>query len=148
MSKEKLALNHALMIEMIRKQGYSDGDLLALLKKGNSEDFTTFGEGIPDWKTLLNFYHKNTVKVTNAIQSGYRITFLTKGALKSLLGIKFDMHENTDFEDTGVSLEKVRLSSDQLNELQAVISCNWQIVEEAQNEGMHDLKIELTYKTE
>jgi hypothetical protein len=148
MTKETLALNHALMIEMIRKHGYSNGEILSLLEKGISEEFTTFGEGIPDWQTLIDFYRMNTEKVTNAIQSGYRITFLTKGALKSLLGIKFDLQENTDFADSGVSVENLTLSTHQLNELQEVISCNWQIVEESQREGIHHLKIELTYKPE
>jgi hypothetical protein len=148
MTKETLALNHALMIEMIRKHGYSNGDLLALLEKGSSDEFAPFGEGIPDWQTLIDFYRMNTEKMTNAIQSGYRISFLTKGALKSLLGIKFDLQENADFEDSGVSVENLTLSTNQLNELQEVISCNWKIIEESQNEGMHHLKIELTYKPE
>ncbi len=143
MQKERLALNHALMIEMVRSNGVHDSDILQMLENENSTEFERFGEGIPDWQTLIDFYNNNPGRIRNAILKGYRITFLTKGALKSLLGIKFGLERDVAFRDGGFYLGQVRLSGNQVNELKEIISANWQVIEELQNDGMYELRIAL-----
>ncbi|WP_059172520.1 hypothetical protein [Bacillus sp. FJAT-27445] len=143
MQKERLALNHALMIEMVRSNGVQDSEILKMVENGNSTEFERFGEGIPDWQTLIDFYNNNPEKIRSAILKGYRITFLTKGALKSLLGIKFGLERDVEFRDGGFYLDQVKLSGNQLNELKEIISANWQVIEEHQTDGMYELKIAL-----
>ncbi|RDU36059.1 hypothetical protein DRW41_15845 [Neobacillus piezotolerans] len=143
MQKERLALNHALMIEMVRSNGVQDSEFLQMLENGNSAGFERFGEGIPDWQTLIDFYNGDPDKLRNAIQTGYRITFLTKGALKSLLGIKFGLERDVAFRDGGYYLDQVKLSGNQLKELKEIISANWEIIEENQNDSMYELRIAL-----
>lgn len=148
MEKIKLALNHALMLEMIRAKGFSNPTIVALLSKKNVELLESIGEGIPSWTTLVDYYHMNQDKFHMALREGYEISFLTKGALKSLLAIKFEMKEGVDFVDTGEFLDKVKFSSDNLQALREVISKNWSIVvlEEDSEQDRIVVKIELTYK--
>jgi len=67
LSREKLALNHALMIEMIRSKEVADLEIIELLKNADSKEFTPYGEGIPDWQTFIDFYRNHSEKVKNAI---------------------------------------------------------------------------------
>lgn len=152
MEKEMLALNYALMLEMLKAKEFSNATIIALLNEGNEELLESIGEGIPTWKTLVDYYHLNKTKIHRAIKEGYEITFLTKGGLKSLLLFRFGLKEGEDFVDTGDHLEKVNLTSDQLQELREVISKNWTIVvtdvvtDEDSELDMNVITIELTYK--
>lgn len=148
MEKEMLALNYALMLEMLKAKEFSNATIIALLSQGNEELLESIGEGIPTWKTLVDYYHLNKAKIHRALKEGYEITFLTKGGLKSLLLFRFGLKEGEDFTDTSEYLENVILSSDQLQELREVISKNWTIIvkEEDPEEDINVLKIELTYK--
>lgn len=140
---EKIALNYALMIEMIRMHNVSNEEMTALLELGNSESLEKFGEGIPDWQTLINFYQQNKEKISAVINDDYQITFLTKGALKSFLRFKYHLEENIDFQDNGQGLDHVKISPDALNSLKLKISKNWTIVHMPNQE---QIKIELTHK--
>ena len=148
MEKVKLALNYALMIEMLKAKEFSGPTIVALLNEGNEELLDSIGEGIPSWKTLVDYYHQNKAKFHQAIKEGYEITFLTKGALKSLLSIKFSMNEGEDFVDTGEFLDEVKITSDNLKVLRDVISKNWTIVMLDGNieQDTYRVKIELTHK--
>lgn len=148
MEKVRLALNYGLMLEMIRAKGLDNEAISALLHEGNEEVLESLGEGIPTWKTLVDFYQLNKVKVDQAIKEGYEMSFLTKGALKSLLTIKFAMKEGEDFVDTGEFLDRVKITSNNLQTLREVIAKNWTIVllEEDLAQEVHMVKIELTYK--
>jgi hypothetical protein len=148
MEKVKLPLNYALMLEMMKAKEFSGSTIVALLNEGNEELLESMGEGIPSWKTLVDYYHQNKAKLHQAIKEGYEITFLTKGTLKSLLSIKFAMNEGEDFVDTGESLDEVKISTDNLQILREVISKNWTIVmlDGNMDEDTCQVKIELTHK--
>jgi hypothetical protein len=148
MEKIKLALNYALMLEMMKAKGFSSPTIVALLSEGNEELLESIGEGIPSWKTLVDYYHLHKDKFHKALKEGYKISFLTKGALKSLLAIMFEMKEGVDFVDTGEYLDKVKFSSDNLQSLREVISNNWSIVvlEEDSEQDSVVVNIELTHK--
>lgn len=136
------------MLEMMKAKEFSGSTIVALLNEGNEELLESMGEGIPSWKTLVGYYHQNKAKLHQAIKEGYEITFLTKGTLKSLLSIKFEMNEGEDFVDTGESLDEVKISTDNLQMLREVISKNWTIVmlDGNMDEDTCRVKIELTHK--
>ncbi|MDQ1144571.1 hypothetical protein QE429_001398 [Bacillus sp. SORGH_AS 510] len=147
MEKVKLALNYALMLEMMKAKGFDNPTIVDLLNEGNEEKLESIGEGIPSWKTMVDFYQGNKEKCHQAITSGYEFSFMTKGSLKSLLAIKFGMKEGEDFIDKGEFLDQVSMTSENLQVLQDMISKNWTIVEqESSVQDKHLLKIELTYK--
>ena len=148
MEKVKLALNYALMLEMIKAKEFSGPTIVALLNEGNEELLESIGEGIPSWKTLVDYYHSNKEKFHLALKHGYEIGFLTKGALKSLLSIKFGMKEGEDFLDTGEYLKGVKMTGNHLQELRDTIATNWTIVPKEENTeiDIHIIDIELTYK--
>lgn len=148
MEKVKLALNYALMLEMMMAKGQNPQEVILLLEEGNEAILENFGEGIPTWGTLVEYYQENKAKCRRAIEEGYEITFLTKGALKSLLTIKFQMKEDEDFVDTGEFLKDVKMTGENLQALREVISKNWTIVLQGENinPDFYTLKIELTYK--
>lgn len=140
---EKIALNYALMIEMIRMHHVSNEEITTLLEVGISESFEKFGEGIPDWQTLIDYYQQNKEKITAVIHDDYQITFLTKGALKSLLKFKYQLEENKDFQDNGQGLDNVKISPDSLNSLRLRMAKNWTIVDLPDQK---QIQIELTHK--
>ncbi|WP_066258456.1 hypothetical protein [Neobacillus drentensis] len=148
MEKVKLALNYALMLEMMKAKGFNNSTIVALLNKGDEELLESIGEGIPTWKAMVDYYNGNKVKCHQAIKSGYEFSFLTKGALKSLLSIKFGMKEGEDFVDTGEFLNTVKMTGENLQTLREMISKNWTIVlqDEDKEQDMYLLKIELTFK--
>ncbi|MEH7374990.1 MULTISPECIES: hypothetical protein [Bacillaceae] len=148
MEKVKLALNYALMLEMMKAKGFNNPTIVALLNEGNEELLESIGEGIPSWKSMVDYYHGNKQKCHQAIKSGYEFSFLTKGALKSLLAIKFGMKEGEDFVDNGEFLDTVKMPADNLQTLRNMIAKNWTVVlqEEDKGQDMYQLKIELTYK--
>ncbi|MGG1676796.1 hypothetical protein ACIFOT_13750 [Neobacillus sp. NRS-1170] len=148
MEKVKLALNYALMLEMMKAKGFNNPTIVALLNEGKEELLESMGEGIPTWKSLIDYYHMNKDKCHQALKEGYEFSFMTKGALKSLLNIKFAMNEGEDFVDTGEFLDTVKMTSDNLEALREMIAKNWTIVlqEENYSEDVHLLKIELTHK--
>lgn len=141
----KIALNYALMLEMIRESGRSNDEIIELLEQGNSGLFDELGEGIPDWQTLIDYYHKNKEVLTSALYEEYEITFLTKGALKSLLKIKYHLAEGADFQDNGEVLNNIKLSSEQIQSLRTIIAKNWTIHEINKMDGQDNqlLRIEL-----
>lgn len=143
MGKSKLALNYALMLEMLRANGFSGQEIINLLEEGDAKFLERFGEGIPSWKVMVDYYVNNREKCRDALTIGYEISFLTKGALKSLLSIKFGLKESVDFIDTGEFLDQVKITDENLQALQEMISMNWTIVPLENN---HMYKIELTYK--
>lgn len=148
MEKVKLALNYALMLEMIKAKEFSGPTIVSLLNEGNEELLESLGEGIPSWKTLVDYYHSNKDKFHQALKHGYEIGFLTKGALKSLLSIKFGMKEGEDFSDTGEYLKGVKMTGDHLQALREIIAMNWTIIPQVENtaDDIHIIDIMLTYK--
>ncbi|MCU9614861.1 hypothetical protein OEV98_15055 [Caldibacillus lycopersici] len=133
------------MIERIRMHGVSNEAMLKMLETADETVFSAYGEGIPDWQTLITFYENNQEKVKAMIQEGYQISFLTKGALKNLLRLKYCLLEQEDFDDCGDYLEIHQISEKDRQSLKQTIAKNWTIIEQP-NSNM--VKIELTYKPE
>ena len=144
----KIALNYALMLEIIRESGRSNDEIIELLDQENSQLFNVFGEGIPDWQTLIDYYKKNQEIIKGMLYKEYEITFLTKGALKSLLRIKYRLAENIDFQDNGEILDNIRISSEHLDSLRIVIAKNWTIheINKEEKKNLQTIRIELTNK--
>ena len=140
----KIALNYALMIEIIRESGRSNDEIIELLDQENSQLFNVFGEGIPDWQTLIDYYKRNKENIKSMLDDEYEITFLTKGALKSLLRIKYQLTEGTDFQDNGEILDNVKISNKKLESLRTILAKNWTIHEK---QNPHEIRIELTNRT-
>lgn len=142
------------MLEMLKAKGFNNPTIIALLSEGNEELLDSIGEGIPTWKTLVDYYYLNQAKCHRALKEGYEITFLTKDGLKSLLSIMFEMKEGEDFIDTGEYLDQVKMTDDNLQTLRGVFSKNWtiSILEETSAEEDSDeedtwiVKIEITHK--
>ncbi|USK52723.1 hypothetical protein LIS82_13835 [Cytobacillus solani] len=146
MSREKIALNYALMIEMIRRSGTTDLKMIHLLKNGISKDFTPNGEGIPDWQTFIDFYRTHSERLEKAILNGYKITFLTKNALKRLLKIKYGLEENIDYQVFEDYLDGLVFTKSQFDDLQNTISINWKVIDKNSINEKHHIKIELHYR--
>lgn len=134
------------MIEMVRMHGVKNDEIKSLLEKGDSKELDAFGEGIPDWQTLIDYYQHHKNKVISVIHDQYQITFLTKGALKSLLSFKYGLRENEDFHDNGQGLDELKISSEALQSLKQRIAKNWTIIELSKTADHHLVKIELTHK--
>lgn len=146
MGKAKLALNIALMLEMIRAKGLSDEELISVITQQDAQYFEQFGKGKPDWETFLQFTKDNWERSEQAIREGYEIVFLTFNALKSLLKIKFNLDADVDYEVGEKDLRQVILAERDLKALKEMLSKNWTIVEEAYDPEtkLNKIRIELT----
>lgn len=143
MTNVLIAFNHALMIERLREQGISNGDIIDLLNEGSPEEFKKYGDGLPDWETFISFYNTNPEKIESAIQLGYKITFLTKGTLKTMLKIKFGVIENNDYQDNGTTLDGFTISYPTFEELKEMLSMNWIIKVKSEHENEVAFSIDL-----
>lgn len=143
MEKVKLDVHYALMLEMMKAKGFSNPTIVALLSVGNEDLLESIGEGMTSWKTLINYYHSNRALFHQAMREGYEMETLTKEALKSLLSIKFDLQEGEGFLDTGDGLDNMIVSSFELEELREILSSNWTLViqEENQDEDTYIVKV-------
>lgn len=140
-----IAQNYAMMLERLRSNGLSNEKILSILEKEDVARLSQYGNGMPNWETLIEFYKNNKEVLISALTEGYKVTFLTKGVLKRLLELKYGLVEIGDYIDTGAGLDELLISENDLNSLKSIISNNWKIIEKAKenNDGKYLVKIEL-----
>ena len=75
MEKVKLALNYALMLEMMKAKGFNNSTIVALLNEGDEEILESIGEGIPTWKTLGRLLSLDKAKCHQALKKDMKLLF-------------------------------------------------------------------------
>lgn len=143
----RVALNYAIMIEQVKQKGYRESDIIQALENKDMEFFEECGSGLPNWEALHTYYVNNEDAVRDLIAGDYEITFLTKGALKRLLNIKYSLMEGRDYEDRGEVLANITLEKSAFPFLSSVLAKNWTIVIVKQNSYSITFYIELTIRS-
>ncbi|WP_400245085.1 hypothetical protein AB3U99_01775 [Niallia sp. JL1B1071] len=139
----RVALNFAIMLEQVKSNGYKEEEIIQALERKDLVFFQSCGNGLPDWETLFSYYEKNKPGVKEIIADEYEITFLTKGTLKRLLSLKYQLVEGRDFEDRGEVLGTITLSQESFHSFTSILAKNWTIVvlEENTYNVIFDIKL-------
>lgn len=74
-----------------------------------------------------------------AIREGYEFKFLHINGVKRLLDFRFDRKVDRDFVETGLTLQHVRLTREEIGVLRTLVGRQWDVYEEAeQNDAATD----------
>ncbi|UPM53559.1 hypothetical protein [Gottfriedia acidiceleris] len=149
MSFVSIAINNAIMIESLRSAGVENIQLINAVKEENFEFLNQYGNGFPDWETLINLYKNNVENFNKIINEGYQIKFLTKGSLMTLLRYKFGIEVEKDYEDMGTAIQGIYLSEEAINLIKHTLAANWNLstyVDE--KDGLKKVRIELVKSSE
>ena len=139
----RVALNFAIMLEQVKAKGFKEEAVSQAL---DTEDFAFFqncGNGLPDWQTLFSYYKDNKAGVKAIMQDDYEITFLTKGTLKRIILLKYQLVEGRDYEDRGESIGTITLPTESFQQFTKILAKNWTIVvlEEKPDNVIFDVKL-------
>lgn len=139
----RVALNYAIMLEQVKSKGYKEEEIIQALERKNLVFFQSCGNGLPDWETLFTYYEKNRAGVKDILADDYEITFLTKGTLKRLLSLKYQLVEGKGYEDRGEVLGTMTLSKESFHQFAKIIAKNWTFVvlEENTYNVIFDIKL-------
>ncbi len=149
MSFVSIAINNAIMIESLRSAGVENIQLINAVKEENFEFLNQYGNGFPDWETLIKLYKNNEENFNKIINDGYQIKFLTKGSLMTLLRYKFGIEVEKDYEDMGTAIQGIYLSEEAINLIKHTLAANWNLstyVDE--KDGLKKVRIELVKGSE
>ncbi|MEH7611834.1 hypothetical protein [Gottfriedia acidiceleris] len=149
MSFVSIAINNAIMIESLRSAGVENIQLLNAVKEENFEFLNQYGNGFPNWETLINLYKNNEENFNKIVNDGYQIKFLTKGSLMTLLRYKFGIEVEKDYEDMGTAIQGIYLSEEAINLIKHTLATNWNLstyVDE--KDGLKKVRIELVKGSE
>ncbi|QKE73607.1 hypothetical protein HPK19_12685 [Arthrobacter citreus] len=149
MSYVGIAINNAIMIERLRNAGVENEQLINALKEENYEFLNEYGNGFPDWETLVNLYKKDKENFIKLVNEGYQIKFLTKGSLMTLLKYKFGIEVEKDYEDVGTAIQGIQLSNEAVSNIKNTLAANWKLstyVDEI--DGITKIRIELVKSSE
>ncbi len=149
MSFVSIAINNAIMIESLRSAGVENIQLINAVKEENFEFLNQYGNGFPDWETLIKLYKNNEENFNKIVNDGYQIKFLTKGSLMTLLRYKFGIEVEKDYEDMGTAIQGIYLSEEAINLINHTLAANWSLstyVDE--KDGLKKIRIELVKGSE
>jgi hypothetical protein len=144
-----IAINNAIMIESLRSAGVENIQLINAVKEENFEFLNQYGNGFPNWETLINLYKNNEENFNKIVNDGYQIKFLTKGSLMTLLRYKFGIEVEKDYEDIGTAIQGIHLSEEAINLIKHTLAANWSLstyVDE--KDGLKKIRIELVKGSE
>ncbi|KQL38839.1 hypothetical protein AN960_12745 [Bacillus sp. FJAT-25509] len=127
MSFVSIAINNAIMIESLRHAGVENIQLINAVKEENFEFLNQYGNGFPNWETLINLYKSNEENFNKIVNDGYQIKFLTKGSLMTLLRYKFGIVVEKDYEDIGTAIQGIHLSEEAINLIKHTLAANWKL---------------------
>ncbi|MES9682679.1 hypothetical protein ABWK22_07085 [Gottfriedia acidiceleris] len=149
MSFVSIAINNAIMIESLRSAGVENIQLINAVKEENFAFLYQYGNGFPDWETLIKLYKNNEDDFKKIINDGYQIKFLTKGSLMTLLKYKFGIEVEKDYEDMGTAIQGIYLSEEAINLIKHTLAANWNLstyIDE--KDGLKKVRIELVKGSE
>lgn len=123
-SKVKLSQWDALLLESLRSQGWSDGELLHRVTGGDlpvDESKYEF-----DYGQLAALADEQPELFRRAVLDGYQIKYNTIRGIRSWIDVALGIEAKLELEEGREAVE-AELTEDEYNRLQAVLSFGWQI---------------------
>lgn len=122
----KVSLMVAYLIESPLAKGMERQTLLEYVQQEKAAELNDFVRRF-EYNDLIEAYKENPENITSAIQSGYQVKFVTLGGVKNLLGMKFALEEEKDFEATKDSVLNIPLTKNQFAIVREMLSSNWEL---------------------
>ncbi|MCM3088600.1 hypothetical protein M3557_11780 [Bhargavaea ginsengi] len=143
MTKSKLTLMEAYMVESLRCKGMSIEEIITLVEQ---EDADRLKEIEPrfDYSVLVKAARKDLAAFRSALSDGYEVKFVTFNGLKNLLRMRFGKEEESDYAVTETGINGLRLQPHELEQLNDMLSSNWLVI----NDGSGAIKVELNMPAE
>ncbi|WP_424237482.1 hypothetical protein [Bhargavaea ginsengi] len=143
MTKSKLTLMEAYMVESLRCKGMSIEEIITLVEQ---EDADRLKEIEPrfDYSVLVKAARKDLAAFRSALSDGYEVKFVTFNGLKNLLRMRIGKEEESDYAVTETGINGLRLQPHELEQLNDMLSSNWLVI----NDGSGAIKVELNMPAE
>lgn len=116
----------AFMVETLLAKGMERQTLINLLKAKDAETLNNFDDTF-DYHELITAAETAFDNLTQAVQVGYTIKFVSKFGIKRLLGLKYGLEEGIDYQMADDRFDNLTLTAPQLAEFKAMLSPNWKV---------------------
>ncbi|MFC7366501.1 MULTISPECIES: hypothetical protein [Bhargavaea] len=126
MTKPKLSLMEAYMVESLRSKGISNEELFALVEQGDAEGLKEI-EPRFDYGELVEAAQMDLEAFRSALLDSYEVRFVTFNGLKNLLRMRFGKEEERDYTLTETGIQGLQLTSHEREQLNDMLSANWQV---------------------
>lgn len=124
---------NAFMVETLFAKGMSVETLLHNLKNKDAETLNAYDQTF-DYNDLVQAATQSPDQIEKAIQSGYTIKFVSNFGIKRLLHLKYGLEEGTDYKMAEARFDDLYVSETQLQEFKAMLSPNWKLFSEKNND--------------
>ncbi|MCM3338865.1 hypothetical protein M3650_09550 [Paenibacillus sp. MER TA 81-3] len=125
-----LSQNTAIMLERARRKGFTDEQLLNIIRTEDSSELIRINEEWFTYDDFLSYAKEHGESLEQAVLEGYRITFNTMNGLKIWLQERFGVEEGTDFSRGERQYNGLKLSDANLDALKSTLAANWTVIEE------------------
>ena len=143
MTKQKLSLMEAYMVESLRSKGMSNEEIITLVEQENAERLKEL-EPRFDYSELVKAAREDLATFRSALFDGYEVKFVTFNGLKNLLRMRFGKEEERDYSLMETGIRGLRLSPQDLQQLNKMLSSNWLVT----SDGSGAVKVELNMPAE
>ncbi|KZE37439.1 hypothetical protein AV656_12785 [Bhargavaea cecembensis] len=146
MTKPKLSLMEAYMVESLRSKGISNEELFALVEQEDAEGLKEI-EPRFDYGELVEAARKDLEAFRSALFDGYEVKFVTFNGLKNLLRMRFGKEVERDYAVTEAGIKDLRLPPHELEQLNDMLSSNWLITSDGSGAVMVELNMPAAAKS-
>ncbi|EMR06408.1 hypothetical protein C772_01679 [Bhargavaea cecembensis DSE10] len=143
MTKVKLSLMEAYMVESLRSKGMSNEEIITLVEQENAGRLKEL-EPRFDYSELVKAAREDLATFRSALFDGYEVKFVTFNGLKNLLRMRFGKEEERDYSLMETGIWGLRLSPQDLQQLNKMLSSNWLVT----SDGSGAVKVELNMPAE
>ncbi|GAC43457.1 hypothetical protein [Paenibacillus popilliae] len=134
-NEARLSQNTAILLERARRKGYTDVQLLRIIRSGDVSELTQVNEAGYSYDGFLTYAAEHGESLEQAVTKGYRMTFNTMNGLRIWLEMRFGIAEGVDFIQGEGKYTGLTLSEADLDALHFALAANWIILEEAEASG-------------
>jgi hypothetical protein len=120
-----ITLWEAYLIESLRSKGMDNRTLLRFIEKSDIEALNDFDNSFDHTELIVT---NNSTAIKLAIESNYKVKFISINGIKNLMGMKFGLKEGKNFQMTETKFHDVSLSNEQMKILHTMISPLWLMV--------------------
>lgn len=131
MTRPKISLMEAYMIETMRVNGITNEEIIAGVKAKDVSGWKQINEKF-DFEQLIALAEKDLAAFEKVIHDGYAVKFVTVGGLERLLSLKFGKEANQDYKKTETGIYGLVLDEPALHELKEILSSNWKVKKDNQ----------------
>lgn len=121
-----LSLMEACMVETLLKKGMDANTIVNHVHNGDVQILNDFDNTF-DYSYLIEENESNSEKLSSALNKSYKIKFVTKNGLKTLLQTKFGLEEKRDYNIVNSQFTLFSINQEQITTLENLLSSNWEI---------------------